>query len=314
MDSVIVLASRLFSIFLIIGVGYFIYSKKMIDEKQRAGLSLILNRVALPMMIIVSILRMQFNYDILRNVLVITGGFILTYLLVYLFTSIYAKKKGLTHYSRTVLINGGVHGNVAFLGFPLIYSVFGEQGLFYATLYFVIDNVFMHTIGMSRLQRDYEKERTLAPVTIALIVGLILMVISHLLHISFIENPVFNAVNDLASITTPIAFMFIGMIMKDYKIKELLKNQNALYLLLVKMVVVPILLMVLLKPLVGFVPVFIINVLVIQASMPPYASLLSMAYEYKKDMDLASSAVVLGTLISIVTIPILFTMMNLFYT
>jgi len=314
MENALILFTRLSSMFLIALVGYFIAKRKMLNKDQRSGLSLLLNRISLPALIIVSIARMQLSSDMLINSLYVLIGYCIVYFINYFIFAFIAKKEKMEHFERSVFLNGGIHGNVAFLGFPLLIAVFGEAGLFYGTIYFMYDNVSMSSIGMTRFKREYDKESSLAPVTIALIIGVILMIIQNLLPIDILNNPIINATSDIGSLTTPIAFLFVGMIVNDYKIKDLIKNTNALKIILLKMIVVPIVLMFAFTLVQSVVPLVIIKVVIVLAMTPPFASLLSMANEYQKDMDMASSAVVLGHICSIVTIPILFMILNLIYT
>jgi len=314
MENALIIFAQLATMLLMALVGLYIAKRKVLNTQQRTGLSLLLNRVALPALIIVAITRMQLSSDMLINSLYVLAGYLLLYFTNYFIFAFIAKKEKMDHFKRSVFLNGGLHGNVAFLAFPLLVALFGEQGLFYGTIFFMYDNVSIATIGMTRLKRDYDKESSLAPVTIALMIGLVMMLIQNLTPFDITDNPIFNAARDIGSLTTPIAFIFVGMIVNDYKIKDLIKNTNALKILLLRMIVVPILLMFISLLVQSFVPEVIIKVIIIIAMTPPFSALLSMANEYQKDMDMAASAVVLGHIASIITIPILFMLLNLFFT
>lgn len=313
MNDVLVLMARLVSIFLIACVGFFISRKRILSENQQSGISLLLNRIALPMMIIASISRMKLDTQTLINSGIVILGTCLIYFFNYILSNFVSKKTQMPNKERSVFVNAAVHGNVAFLGFPLLLAVYGEEGLFYGSVFFMFDNVLMFSAGMRRLMRDYPAKKELAPVTYALIIGLVLMVFSNLSGFDLTNNPIYTGINDLGNITTPLAFLFVGMTVADYNLGELLKNKKSLSGLAITMVIVPIICIIVLLPLRHLIPSILLKVILVEALMPPYASLLSMAYEYQQDMKLASALVVIGHILSILTIPILFMIVNILY-
>ncbi|WP_423363300.1 AEC family transporter [Mycoplasma sp. P36-A1] len=313
MNDVMVLMSRLASIIFIAAIGYVVSYRKIVNANQKGGISLILNRLALPMLIVTSIGKMQLSAETLYNSGIIIVGTCLIYAMCYLYSHFISKKWDMPNKERSVFVNASVHGNVAFLGFPLLLAVYGEEGLFYGSIFFMCDNVLMFTAGMRRLMRDYPKKKELAPVTIALIAGLAIMLVSNITGLNLTDNPLFTGMSDLGTVTTPLAFLFIGFTVHENNIMPLLKDKRALVLLLGKMVVIPLILMFILLPFKTMIPILLLKVIIVEALMPPYASLLSMAYEYQQDMKLAASLVVVGHIAVIVTIPILFTLMNFMY-
>ncbi|MDL2211759.1 AEC family transporter [Erysipelotrichaceae bacterium OttesenSCG-928-M19] len=307
MQDVQVLVFKLAAIILIAIIGYIIASKKILGEHGKDVTSLILNRIALPFMIIATYLKIELNAEILMNSLYVIVIALLIYTCNYFYSRIMSKRHNLTREQESVYINGAVHANTAFLAFPLLFSVYGEEGLLYATIYYMVDNILLSTTGIKRLMPDKSKIK-LAPVTIALLISLPIMIISNVLQIDLTNNFIYEAIDDIGVITTPLAFLFIGFIIYESKIKELLLNHHAIKLVIVKMLVIPLVFALVLKALNFDVEGLILIVALTQALMPPFSALLSMSYEYKQDVKMATSLVVLGHLFAIVSIPLLFTL------
>lgn len=313
MEDVMVLLQKLASIILIVVIGYFITSKKTLGPHSKDVISALLNKIALPMMIFASYAQIKLTRETLSNSVYVVIAAALVYLVNYLYVNYAAKLFKLNPKERSVYINGGVHANTAFLAFPLLFAVYGTEGLFYGTIFYVVDNILLFSVGLKRLNHDSEKKAELAPVTISLIISFTLMLICNYINFDLSTTIFFSAANDIGQLTTPLAFLFIGMILYESDVKSLLANKPALNLIFVKMVIVPLLFIS------GFylfnfdVRSLVVIVIIVQIMMPPYSSLLAMSYEYNQDVNMATSLVVLGHIAAIITIPSLFTLTKILF-
>lgn len=115
--------------------------------------------------------------------------------------------------------------------------------------------------------------------------------------------PIFNTLNMLGSITTPLSMIVIGSLLANSPIKETFINKKLYIVSFIRLLVVPSVVYFLLSlyiknPLLLGVPVVI-------SAMPAASNTAIMSKSYDANDQLASQAVFLTTLISIVTIPII---------
>ena len=311
MADTLILLNRLASIACLVLAGVFIMKKNLLTVHGEKVISILLNRIALPAMIIAAYVKMELTSNLIRNVGIIIVGALVVYGLNYCHALIRIKQNPLPATSRSVFLNGAIHANTAFLAFPLLAAVFGSEGLFYATIYYMVDNILFTTIGMRRFTTVTGFQ--LPPVTISLLIGVALMIIFNVIGFDVTGTFPYLVCNDLGLMTTPLAFIFMGMIIYDFKIKTVLNNRLAQKLFLVKMIIIPLFLALILLIFKGSIATILIMVILVQASMPSLSILISMSYEYKQDTKLAASIVVISHTLAIITVPILFYIFNLLF-
>ena len=308
MQEAQLLIFKLIAIILIAMVGYFIASRQILGEKGKDIVSLLLNKIALPFMIFAAYTRIKLTPETIVNALYVMIAALVIIGVKYLYNSYKAKKYQLTPKESSVFITG-IHANTAFLAFPLLYAVYGDVGLFYATMYYVVDNILLMTSGVGRLMHETKGKRKIPPVTIALFISLIMMAIINIINFDFTTTFIYQAANDLGSMTTALAFIFIGMMIYETNIKELVINKPALNMIVFNTTIIPLLFVVLFKLLNLDIESIIIIVVLTQALMPPFSALLSMSYEYKQDVKMATSLVVVGHIYAIINIPLIFSLL-----
>ncbi|MDR1782345.1 MAG: AEC family transporter [Bacilli bacterium] len=311
MQDTLILLNRLASIVCFVILGIFIMKRNILTDKGKEIITILLNRIALPAMIIAAYVKIELTKDVIFNVLIVIVGALLVYLLNYIFALISASYHRLTDESKSIYLNGALHSNTAFLAFPLLEAVFGTQGLFYATIYYMIDNILFTTVGMRRFTTINGFK--FPPVTIALIIAIVLMIIFNLIGFNCVTTFPYLVCHDLGQMTTPLAFIFMGMLIYEYNLKDVLSNHLAHILVGVKMVIIPLIMAMILLIFKQRLEATLAIVILVQSCMPSLSVLISMSYEYKQDTKLASSLVVVGHVFSIVSIPILFFIFNLLF-
>lgn len=307
------LISKLFAIILIALVGYYIGKKNILKEQGISVISGILNYIAIPSIIIASYVGIKLTKETLINSVYIIIAALVIYAINLIYVKVIASKINLNDKQECVYINAALHANTGFLAFPLLLAIFGQIGLFYGTIFFMIDNILLFSKGVGRLRKGNPGQTKLAPVTISLIIAIVLMAIANIFNLNLVDNFVFDAVHEISLITIPLAFLFIGMIISQQKIKELLFNKAALLLVFIKLIIIPIAGIAFFY----FTPLhldsMIIIIIMVELLMPVFASLIPLSHQYEKDTSLAASLVVISHLVAIVSIPVLFTIVILLF-
>lgn len=297
------ITESVFSLFIIILVGVYGSKKKIITPEVNKGLTDILIKLALPFMIVSSFM---FTYDdtIKSNVLNTFFYSIIAYALMAVLSYIIlipVKKD-----KKTVLHFANVFVNTGYVGFPVLNSVFGYEGVIYGSIFNVFFVILVWTYGImlykGKLEKGYLKKEIISllfnPSIIAVIIGIILMVFD-----IEIKGALLTSIKSIGNITGPLSMFIIGVILSNVKIKQHLKDWTVYYGIAIKLIIIPIIIY-LLSLTVGDSTKAVYSVIIMTA-MPASAMTSILAESYDKEKEFAAIIVSATTLMSLITVPIL---------
>lgn len=287
-------------LFLLILVGYISSLKGLLDKHTTSGLTKLIMSLFLPSMII-SAMQMDFNPNLLNDIISLIIISILMYfttiLIAFLFKFFIKGDKDCGVYQYIIIFS-----NVGFMGYPVIKAVLGKEAIFFTAIFNLPFNFFVFTVGTYLLNKHnseytFSIKSIISPPIIGVLTGLSLF----LLRIK-LPLPIFNTLDMLGGITTPLSMIVIGGLLAASPIKETFINKKLYLVSFIRLLVVPSVVYLLLSlyvknPLLLGVPVVI-------SAMPAASNTAIMAKSYDANDQLASQAVFLTTLISIITIPI----------
>ena len=287
-------------LFILILVGYYIRYKNLIDKEFTSKLSKLILSVFLPAMIINS---MQIDFDssvvnkILTLLLISVVMYIISFIIAYCLKFIFKYDKDLGIYQYGIIFS-----NVGFMGYPVIESILGSEAIFYTAIFNLPFNVFIMTIGVYILCKEnseykFSIKSFINPAIVSIFIGLILF-------ISRIKLPIFinDTLNLLGDVTTPLSMLVIGSMICESSYKECFSNKKLYIVTLIRLILLPICIYLILK--LRIKDSLLLSIPVIISSMPIATNTAIMANEYNVNTSLASQAVFLSTLCSVVTIPL----------
>ncbi|MBO4977077.1 MAG: AEC family transporter [Lachnospiraceae bacterium] len=286
-------------IFLIMLVGVILTKKNIITAQGRKCLTDLLIDVFLPCNIICSFM-IEMNQEILKStvivLLVALGIQIVCYLLgkvIYWF----APKS-----QKMVLQYATMCSNAGFMGNPIIEGIYGSQGLLYASVYLIPLRFFMWSAGLFCFTKssfkDALKKLAVHPCIIAVWIGFIFM-------FSQWTPPtaVYRTLKYLSGCTLPVSMLVIGSILAGVQIKSIISKMT-LYYTGIRLLAIPLITLLVCR--LFNLDSLVTGVSVILAGMPAGSTTAILAEKYDGDAAYASKIVFLSTLLSLVTIPILF--------
>ena len=294
-----VVLNKIIGLFLIILVGVYGTKKKIINEEVNKGLRRILLEITLPLMIINSFtitfeesmkknIFMAFIYSI---IFMIVGG-IISYIFL---LPLKCEKKRILHFAN-------VFSNCGFIGFPLINSIYGAEGVVYTSIFNMIFTISLWTYGVmiftNSLSRENIKKVFINPAVIAVYLGIIIMIFKVNLPAFIIDTT--KIVGDM---TAPISMIIVGSILSNVNVKDIFKEKSIYYGALIKLIIIPSILY-LISALIKDKS-NVINTLIILQGMPAAAMTSILAADYNKEKEYSAIVVFVTTLLSIITIPIL---------
>ncbi len=194
-------------------------------------------------------------------------------------------------------------GNSGYLGFPVALFAFGVLGLSYAVVYSAVDTIILMSLGIYiASHKNSFKEIFKVPLIYAVIIALFFNLINYKL-----PNLALTPLDMIGQITIPLALMVLGYRLIKIKIKDVKK---ALLASLFKIGVGFILALSIVNifSLTGIVK----NILILQAAMPSAVLTMILCQKYKRDADLVASVILISTLLSIITIPLVLWFLSLY--
>jgi len=203
-------------------------------------------------------------------------------------------------------------GNVGFMGYPVVASIFGHEAIFYAAVLNVVNTFAVFTIGTMLITGEGgvgESKRMIllkgrkkvlysTPMLAAYLTMLIVA-----LGIDNIPAVVSQPLTMIGNITVPAALLIIGSSMSQLPLRALFGNPTVYVTSLLRLAVLPIGVY-FLCGLLGFSS-FVVNINTIVIAMPvaTYGTILCL--RHGKDTTLITEVTFVTTLLSMVSIPVL---------
>lgn len=313
-----IITSQILILALLALVGVVATKLKVITEQVKNSIASLVFNITLPFLIITSVSNVEINKEILNNSILV---FILSAIgvtLLYLVGNIsryflkLKNKKGNIHLLHTMF------GNVAFLGYPLFSTLFpGGEGLLYAIIYHLTQDVFIWTIGVFVFNSNKDVKFTeslkhlLNPNTVSFTLGVLMLA----LGIQFPEY-IYKPFYGLGQTTIYIAMLYIGAVLAQNPMIKAFKKPEIYVLSFNKMIFVPFLLLLLIE---GFTMVADIHigeiaktVVVMQTAMPCMAMIVVLAKKFGSDDLHATENLFLSTILSLGTLPLIYLMIQFF--
>ena len=194
--------------------------------------------------------------------------------------------------------------NCGFMGIPLVRAGFGDEAVFLLVGFVVLLNLLQWTYGAALLKGDKGavslKGVLLNPITVGTAAGVVLFVTG---LGSRLPGVLGGAIGGLAALNSPIAMLVLGIYMAQTSLKETVMSPRLYVLSAVRLLLIPAVTLALLTPLP--VDLTMKYVILLGASAPVGANVAVYAQLYGKDYSYACRTVVLSTVLSILTLPVL---------
>ena len=197
-------------------------------------------------------------------------------------------------------------GNVGFMGYPVVASIFGHEAVFYAAVLNVVNTFTVFTIGTilitgsSNIEgKRFEKKVLYSTPMLAAYLTMLIVA----LEINNIPGFICQSLTMIGNITVPAALLIIGSSMSQLPIRSLLGNITVYLTTALRLVLLP-LAVYYLTSLMGFSQLVVnINTVVIAMPVATYGTILCL--KYGKDTTLMAEVTFITTLLSMISIPLL---------
>ena len=251
-----------------------------------------------------------------RYILPLLGISVLTYVLLtvvaLLLPRFLTKKKD----DEGVIGFAMMFGNVGFMGYPIVASIFGHEAVFYAAVLNVVNTFTVFTVGTMLIvgknqestveEKEMSQKKMLRKVlysTPMLSAYLTMLIVA--LEIKDIPEFISQPLTMIGNITVPAALLIIGSSMSQLPLRALLGNGTIYTTTLMRLAILPIGIHYLMT-LLGFSSFVVgINTVVIAMPVATYGTILCL--RHGKDTTLITEVTFITTLLAMISIPLLVT-------
>ena len=300
MDIMVVFQTML-KLFLLLVLGFVLFKCHIFDEYTNKKISALIVNVASPMLIISSIAGVEGNDKSI--VFLMIGAGILMYIGFIILGKIINRifpfpKKDWPVYECMV-----VFANTGFMGYPVLLDVFGQEAVFYASLIHMAFNFFVYTYAIMCLTKGDDSEFKLNFKQL-LTPGIVLIFIGILIYLFDIQLPsvLMDTINSVGSLTAPLSMMMIGSSLAVYPIKDSFTDLRRYVFDFVRLIILPFVTMIVCRLL--HINPYYANITIITNAMPVGSMVLMLATQYNANIKIVTRNIVVSTLLSVITIPI----------
>ncbi len=299
-----IVLNQVLILFLILLVGYVGARVSILDMPAVRKLSEILLYVASPLLVFKSFF-FTFSLERLAN-----AGWVVVISLVFFLLSTLISKLIYAPFPEKVnpvMRFTAIFSNCGYMGLPMLKALFGDDGVFYGSFYIVMFHMILWTVGIRIFgvggAAGGWKKIFLNPAIIAVYCGMIVFVLQ--IPVPAVVKGAAQAVGDM---TMPLSMLIIGAVLATAKPKEILNDPKVYLTSAVRLIAMPLLALLLTRLL--NIPHMPAAILVTAVAMPAAANITIFAEMFGKDSIFASKCVSVSTLLSILTAPIIISLIG----
>lgn len=194
-----------------------------------------------------------------------------------------------------------VFSNYGFIGIPVVSSVLGQEYVIYVTEFIVLYNLIFFTYGMVQMDGTFSASslKTMVnPGNICSILAILVAVFSVRL-----PNFILTTIGSMGNATSPLAMLCVGYAVANTDLRQIFRNKKMYIFTVLKLLIIPLVLLFPLRLLVT--DPMLMAVCMIIFGMPVGNMPLMLGTERGFDCTECSAAIILTTLLCVITVPIL---------
>lgn len=198
------------------------------------------------------------------------------------------------------------YSNTGFMGFPVAYALFGDEGLILAVLINIPFNFLLYTVGVWMVCKDVQGAKgtfSLRKVLISpLNAGMLLGLIFYFAQLS-VPEAVFTPIQHLSNVTTPLSMLVTGMNLAQGKVSDVIRDRDAVTSSLNRLLIFPVCAWAVMRLIPGL-DALVLGVTLVIMAMPSPAATPIIGEQYNGNVQLGARVVFLSSLLCIVTLPL----------
>jgi predicted permease len=212
--------------------GYIGRKVKIINDEADGTISILLVNIALPSLVLTSMLHNPFSFELLQNSLIVLVAMAVIFLAGYFLGAIFSKIMRIIGGKKYIWQFSLAFPNVIYLGFPITQAVFGEEALIYTSMAAVVFNILVFTLGLQLIRAGGEadeqpksgrpkiktrlKQALLTPPLVAVYIGFLFFLTGFRPPLQILDG-----IGMIGNMTTPLAMLVVGSVLAKVRLFSL---------------------------------------------------------------------------------------------
>lgn len=292
---VIILFNQLIIMFAMLGLGAWMKKRGIMSEGTFKDLGVFLLYVITPIVVFSGYLVPLNDLNTSRLIISSVASLVLLLMIIGIATIIY-RKDGLS-------IFASIFTNSGFMGIPLVIALFSQEAVFILSPFLSWLFVIQWTLGIVVVTGDIKsmsfKKVILNPVILATIFGV---------AVYGLQIQVPTVVNEflirMSAMLMPVAMIVLGSTFANLSLKKMIRDSRVWVMVFVRLFVLP-LFVVLALTFIAKDYELVAYTLLVAMSAPIGANVAILAQQYDRDTQLAASQIMMTTLFSIISMPLM---------
>lgn len=338
MSTLSILINQLGMFVIYVLAGIILIRTKVLNRENMEVVSRLVIKLALPVMIFTNTVN-GVDKEMLFHSLSILGIAFFMYICLFGLSFLSGKLFHLQGDHQQLYSAMSAFGNIGFMGIPIVTSIFPERGMLYISVFTMIDQLMLWTVGVrltskagdrvekvseiqsscgqvkadrknvaverSATDRTVDKrvsfdfKKLINPVTVAIVLSLIFILAG--IQLPEILNTAFSKIGATA---TPLAMIYLGGVFACMDVRKYVCKLDYYGIVVIKMLIFPVIFYLIQ----GLLPISaeIRMTMTLTSAMPVMSSVVMMANAYGTDGDYAMGGILVTTVCSIVTLPLVY--------
>ncbi len=300
--TIITVFFQMLALLIMIGAGYFMAKKEMMDAHTNTQMSKMIVNVFNPMLILSSAANSAGLVPLgtIGLVGIIALGMFAVFVVTGMVLSPLFDK---IPEQRKIFQEMFVFSNLGFIGIPVVSSILGEEYVVYVTEFLLIYTIVFYTYGVALMDGKFSPSSLKSMFNPGTISGLLAL----LIIACGIQLPGFikTAVTYLGNVTSPMALVAVGFTLAHSDLKKIFCQPRLYVFSAIKLLLLPLAMLPLLKLITG--DQALISVCIVMFGMPIGNMPLILGTQKGIDPSTCSAAIILTTILCVFTIPVLLT-------
>ena len=300
-------------LFLVVGFG--LNRLHILPKGAGAGISRMITMVFLPAMLIYNNMTVFNLADVASYSQLVLVGALMWTIVTLISLPIAKKLSGGDMLERGVYLYGLSFSNTGAVGTPLALALLGTAGLFRFNLFLMSFSVMTYAWGVNlflEVERKNSLKRFLVhllnPVFVSMLIGLVLGALGAR---NWMPSLLVNFVGDLGSCFVPVSLLLTGYTIADYPMGEMFNRPKSYLFALLRLLIYPLLVLVLAK-LMGL-SLIVATLAVLAFAGPSGMNVVVFPASYGQDCRTGASIVLLSSVSAVITVPILYALVQVLF-
>lgn len=298
-----VVVTQMAILFAIVIVGYICGKTNLMTQSLSKGLSNLIVNLTCPALIIAS--TMGDNMPDRKLILPLLAIGTITYAILLTIATHLPKLFGVKQEEQGLYSFMLTFGNVGFIGYPIVASIFGNEAVFYASVLNVPNTITVFLWGAQFIagkNKGFDWSRLYSPGLIGTYISILIVALA--IHS---QKPIAQIFTHIGNITVPGSLLIIGYSISQIPAKHMVGGPKILLVSAFRLIILPLIVMYCLR-LTGWFNPITVNINTILIAMPVASFGTIFCFKFGVDETVMAQGTFVTTLLSLLTIPLVVTM------